>query len=179
MPNRGLYGFEIQPNGNPADTDANLELLRKLFRDGTIIQGKFGPGNPGDFDIGSWHILCHLAGGSAVLDLGGQKLWAGITHKGFPDAYEASLVSRDGGGLSVLNLKSDAGKAKIASSSRKFASGVGFSNGCAALALKKPPPFVPSCLMAICEATGPIGRTCSVMRPPSAEVVASRRDISV
>ena len=29
---------------------------------------------------------------------------------------------------------------------------VGFSNGCAELALKKPPPLVPSCLMATCEA---------------------------
>ena len=44
---------------------------------------------------------------------------------------------------------------RIASISRKFESGVGFSNGCAELTLKKPPPFVPSCLMAICEAAGP------------------------
>jgi hypothetical protein len=114
MPKRGLYGFEIQPNGNLADNDANLELLRKLFRDGTIIQGKFGPGNPGDFDLGSWHIFCHLAGGSAVLELGGQKLWVGVTHKGFPDAYEASVVSRAGGSVSRVGLGSDAGKAKIA-----------------------------------------------------------------
>ena len=48
------------------------------------------------------------------------------------------------------------------SSSRKFESGVGFSNGCAELTLKKPPPLVPSCLMAICEAAGPTARTCSV-----------------
>ncbi len=32
---------------------------------------------------------------------------------------------------------------------------LGFSNGCAALALKKPPPLVPSILIAICDATGP------------------------
>ena len=50
----------------------------------------------------------------------------------------------------------------MASSSRKFASGVGFSNGWAELTLKKPPPFVPSCLMAICEAAGPTAITCSV-----------------
>ena len=40
---------------------------------------------------------------------------------------------------------------------KKLLSGVGFSNGCAALTLKKPPPLVPSCLMASCEATGPDG----------------------
>ncbi len=32
---------------------------------------------------------------------------------------------------------------------------MGFSNGCAELALKKPPPLVPSCLIASCDATGP------------------------
>ena len=39
--------------------------------------------------------------------------------------------------------------------SMKFENGVGFSNGWAELALKKPPPFVPSILMAVCEAAGP------------------------
>ena len=39
----------------------------------------------------------------------------------------------------------------------KFESGVEFSNGWAALALKKPPPLVPNILIAICEATGPNG----------------------
>ena len=56
------------------------------------------------------------------------------------------------------NVKqSAAGISRIASTSRKFESGVGFSNGCAELTLKKPPPFVPSCLIAICEAAGPSG----------------------
>ncbi len=50
----------------------------------------------------------------------------------------------------------------MASTSRKVASGVGFSKGCAELTLKKPPPLVPSCLMAICEAAGPTAMTCSV-----------------
>src|SRR5690349_14426678 len=33
---------------------------------------------------------------------------------------------------------------KIVNIDQKLVHGVGFSNGCAALALKKPPPFVPS-----------------------------------
>ena len=45
--------------------------------------------------------------------------------------------------------------AKIASISSRLVSGVGFSYGCAELALKKPPPLVPSSLMISCEATGP------------------------
>src|SRR5262245_50846368 len=51
---------------------------------------------------------------------------------------------------------------RIDKSSRKFDHGVGFSKGCAELTLKKPPPLVPSCLMAICEAAGPTAMTCSV-----------------
>jgi K+-transporting ATPase ATPase A chain len=41
-----------------------------------------------------------------------------------------------------------------------FTSAVGFSNGWAELALKKPPPLVPSSLIASCEATGPIPISC-------------------
>ena len=45
--------------------------------------------------------------------------------------------------------------ARSASISMRLVNGVGFSNGCAELALKKPPPLVPSSLMISCEATGP------------------------
>ncbi len=63
-----------------------------------------------------------------------------------------------------------AGMTKMSSIDRRLVNGVGFSNGCAALALKKPPPLVPSCLMASCEATGPSATTC--FSPSS--VVSSR-----
>ena len=52
------------------------------------------------------------------------------------------------------------GSAKIANIDQKFVHGVGFSNGWAALALKKPPPLVPSCLMASWLATGPMAIVC-------------------
>ena len=51
---------------------------------------------------------------------------------------------------------------KMESICRKLESGVGFSKGCALLALKKPPPLVPSILMASCEATGPCAMVCVV-----------------
>ncbi len=50
--------------------------------------------------------------------------------------------------------------AKMDKSWTKFVSGVGFSNGCALFALKKPPPLVPSILIASCEAVGPMASTC-------------------
>ena len=47
----------------------------------------------------------------------------------------------------------------------RFERPVGFSNGYAELTLKKPPPLVPSSLIASCEATGPRARSATV--PPS------------
>ena len=51
--------------------------------------------------------------------------------------------------------------ATIAHNSMKLVSGLGFSSGWAELALKKPPPFEPSCLIASWLATGPPGIVCS------------------
>ena len=87
---------------------------------------------------------------------------------------------------------SAAGISRIASTSRKFDSGVGFSNGCAELTLKKPPPLVPSCLIATCEAAGPCGSRCvliglasragrpwpaSPLRPAAAAAPRRRREV--
>jgi len=60
--------------------------------------------------------------------------------------------------------------AKMSTIWMKLMSGVGFSNGWELLALKKPPPLVPSSLITSCEATGPSAMTC--FRPSS--VVISR-----
>ena len=49
-----------------------------------------------------------------------------------------------------------AGSRAISTVSTRLVSGVGFSNGCAELALKKPPPLVPRCLMVSSAATGPV-----------------------
>ena len=53
------------------------------------------------------------------------------------------------------------GMSRMESISRKLDSGVGFSKGWAELALKKPPPLEPSCLIATCDAAGPTAMTCS------------------
>ena len=55
---------------------------------------------------------------------------------------------------------SAAGIRKMDSICTKLASGVGFSYGWAEFALKKPPPLVPSILIASCDATGPMARVC-------------------
>lgn len=107
------YRFEIGENGRLVDCAANLELLRKLFRDGDIIDGNWGPGDPGDFDYGSWHILCHLAGGSGVLKLPQGLAWCGITHASKGDYYEATVTFKRGGSLVTLPLGSAEGAAVV------------------------------------------------------------------
>ena len=47
---------------------------------------------------------------------------------------------------------------RISNISKKLVRPLGFSNGKAELTLKKPPPLVPSSLIASCEATGPWAR---------------------
>ena len=54
-----------------------------------------------------------------------------------------NVNARANGMITMLNI------------SMKLLNGVEFSNGWAELTLKNPPPFVPSCLMAICLAAGP------------------------
>ena len=49
---------------------------------------------------------------------------------------------------------------RIAKLVMKSVSGLGFSNGCAELTLKKPPPLVPSALMISWLATGPRAIVC-------------------
>src|SRR5579872_7390489 len=49
---------------------------------------------------------------------------------------------------------SEVGMAAISRNSITLVSGVGFSDGCAELALNQPPPLVPRCLMLILAATG-------------------------
>ena len=49
------------------------------------------------------------------------------------------------------------GISRSAQMARMLVMPFGLLKGCAELALKKPPPFVPSCLIASCEASGPPG----------------------
>ena len=61
-------------------------------------------------------------------------------------------------------MHSPAAMARMLSIWMKLEMGELFSKGWAPLALKKPPPLVPSILMAICEAAGPMAITWSARR---------------
>jgi len=109
MPTRGSYAFEINGNGALVGNAANLEKLRRLFRDGDIIDGNFGPGNFGDFDHGSWHILCHLTGGTGVLETAAGRAWCAITHVPANDRYRATITYRRNGAVTTMPLANGEG----------------------------------------------------------------------
>lgn len=113
MPQRGTYGFEAGNDGRLADDAANLERLRRLFRDGALIDDEFGPGNPGDFDHGSWHILCHLAGGTGVFGGSDGPSWAAITHEPAADRYRATVSFEEGGSTKTVPIGEGAATARL------------------------------------------------------------------
>lgn len=84
---RGTCGFEVTSAGDLVDRANNVELLRKLWLDRSIISGNdLGEGDPGDFDHGAWHIACHLVAAAGVCrDHDGRLLWAEISHRSVSD----------------------------------------------------------------------------------------------
>jgi len=114
MPVRGTYGFEIGDDGRVVDNESNVNSLRKLFRDGTIINEQWGPGNRGDFDYGGWHCLCHLAAGAGVYRRSTGYLWVAITHSKREDKYLATVSYRDSDGTAMTcELGSSEGRAAL------------------------------------------------------------------
>jgi hypothetical protein len=113
---RGTYNFEIDDTGNVINNETNFERLCRLFRDGGIISGSWGPGRSGDFENGSWHILCHLAAGSGVYGNDNNYLWVSITHAGDRDEYIATVsVKKNGDNVQTIPLNSSGGSVLIGS----------------------------------------------------------------
>ena len=91
---RGSYGFEVDARGHAIDAIANRDRLRGLFRDGAIIGGRWGPGDAGDFEHGSWHILCHLVAAGALLDTATGHAWLAMGWDAAQGRYEAQISHR-------------------------------------------------------------------------------------
>lgn len=117
MPGRGTYNFEIDNTGKLVNNNANLDRLMSLFRDSEIIKGNWGPGDPGDFDYGSWHILCHLAAGAGVFRNEKGFLWVSLAHASDKDEHIATVsVKENDNNIRTISLSSPEGTGLIASS---------------------------------------------------------------
>ena len=95
---RGTYKFELSDDHHLINNGANVQRLRRLWLDRQVINGdNLGPGDPGDFDNGAWHVACHLAGGGGVKRLAnGGLAWLEISHNPATDRYFASVTALQG-----------------------------------------------------------------------------------
>jgi hypothetical protein len=112
---RGNYEFDVDENGNLKNSGYNVELLRKLWLDRANIHGDdIGPGDPGDFDNGAWHVACHLLGGGGVRKLANGKLaWLQVSHNGATDRYFASATVHEDKTTRIVPLDSAEGRALL------------------------------------------------------------------
>ena len=109
---RGILGFEVTPAGNLADCAENVERLSKLWLDRSRVDGDdLGPGDPGDFDFGAWHIACHLvAAGGVRRSTDGRLLWLEISHHGATDSYFPSVTVHNDGTAHTVAITSAEGR---------------------------------------------------------------------
>jgi hypothetical protein len=112
---RGSFQFEVTNDGNLTNSLENVETLRKLWLDRSLVSGAdLGPGDEGDFDSGAWHVSCHLAGaGGVVRNRSGILLWLEISHQAQPDEYYASATFGDSGRTTTFRLDSPDGRAAL------------------------------------------------------------------
>src|SRR5262245_10769585 len=104
---RGAFGFETAADTSElANTATNVQKLRELWSHHSLIAGEdLGPGDRGDFDVGSWHVGCHLAGAGAVRRAkDGALVWLEISHDPIRDEYYASASVRRGTSADTLRL---------------------------------------------------------------------------
>ena len=110
---RGTYKFEVMEDGRDLiNNGANVDRLRKLWLDRDLIKGEdIGPGDPGDFDHGAWHVACHLAAACGVRQRIDDSLaWLQISHNNQVDRYLASVTVLDGGNVRTLPIDSAEGR---------------------------------------------------------------------
>jgi hypothetical protein len=115
---RGSYQFDVTSSGDLVDNAANVERLRRLWLDRTLIKGDdLGPGDEGDFDHGAWHVACHLVGAGGVRRApDGRLLWLEVSHDPAADLYFGSVTVASGNSAGTLHLDSPQGRELLAGS---------------------------------------------------------------
>lgn len=112
---RGTLRFDVTQDGDLVDSAANVESLRRLWLDRSMINGDdLGEGDPGDFDHGAWHLACHLAAAGGVRrSKDARLLWLEISHNAVGDDYYASVTARADEATRTWPLNSAEGRALL------------------------------------------------------------------
>ena len=115
---RGSFRFDVTPAGDLSTSPANVEALRALWLDRALVSGDdLGPGDPGDFDRGAWHIACHLlAAGGVRRAADGRLLWLEVSYDAPRDEYHASVSTRADSTVRTERLDSADGRRLVAGS---------------------------------------------------------------
>ena len=110
--NRGTFSFDVTDKGDLIDSAANVDALRRLWLDRTLIAGNdLGPGNSGDFDHGAWHVGCHIVAAAGVRRASnGQLLWLTVSHVDQRDEYFASVTGETASGIRTYPIASPEGQ---------------------------------------------------------------------
>ena len=116
---RGSFQFDVTSEGNLSLLPANVESLRALWLDRSLVDGEIlGPGDPGDFDHGAWHVACHLvASGGVKRASDGRLLWLEVSYDPRGDEYYASVSTSEDGRIRTWHLDSADGRCLLAGSS--------------------------------------------------------------
>lgn len=109
---RGTFLFDVVSTGSLANNADNVEALRRLWLDRTLVQGYYlGPGDPGDFDYGAWHVGCHLVGAGGVMrTTAGELAWLEVSHDAKLDLYYASATIKTQHGATTFRLDAAEGR---------------------------------------------------------------------
>jgi hypothetical protein len=112
---RGTFEFETVGDGELAASAHNVEALRKLWLDRTLVSGEdLGPCDPGDFDHGAWHVSCHLTGAGGVrLTREDALVWLEISFDPKALRYHASATFEGDGGALVTAPLADPRARKV------------------------------------------------------------------
>src|SRR6266404_4697316 len=138
---RGSREFEVTEIGDLLNIAANVEALRALWLDRDKIKGDdLGPGDPGDFDHGAWHVACHLSGACGVRERAdGSLAWLQISHDERANQYFASVTVLEGCNTRTVPIDSAEGR-MLLHGTRLLGFDEGTSKGRTSARFTKDPP---------------------------------------
>jgi len=113
---RGVYGFSVTADDKLVDGPENADLLRRLWIGREFVSDDLlGPGDPGDFDFGAWHVSCHVVAAGGVMELDdGALAWLEISYDQAHDRYYPSFTVETDSTFATIRLDCQAAPERLA-----------------------------------------------------------------